>query len=387
MSDTQSSPPPSISPHSSGVVALPIPGAKTATALSALHDRALEARSLLFYAAEAGIEVKCDDDRRDILRAVDDIGAFSSPEAAAALLAGITRLTHALSPVTAASLAACNGHAAQDAVRGYRRWAIVLAIIIIPMSLVTFVTSAISEATLKDITDANALAVKLTDEESSPKTRAQLDAQGEPDKLPREINVIRDLQMLAGTTRAVDARARQLNWFVAGIVDDPFAAQRKEGPAQMQKQFDLPAGLPNLSKALRDRISTYQLIRQFAQSTREAISTAYGAIAAGILPILYALLGAVACLLRSYQQQFKDRTFTAADSHVARFVIAAIGGGIVGLFTNFTSGNGGASISPLAIAFLVGYATDVFFSFLDSFVQTFNRGGTMSPSESPKVGK
>lgn len=67
------------------------------------------------------------------------------------------------------------------------------------------------------------------------------------------------------------------------------------------------------------------------------------------------LLGAVAHLLRSYQQQWKDRTLSGTDSHVARFVIAAIGGGVVGLF--ITSGNSAASISPLAIAFLVACAT------------------------------
>ena len=64
---------------------------------------------------------------------------------------------------------------------------------------------------------------------------------------------------------------------------------------------------------------------------------------------------------------------------MARFVIAAIGGGVVGLFKTFTPGDG-ASISPLAIAFLVGYATDVFFSFLDSFVQAFNRDSGASGS-------
>ena len=181
-----------------------------------------------------------------------------------------------------------------------------------------------------------------------------------------------------GTRSPMSASAHAKNaQFVANIVEDPFAGDRKNLEA-MRKKFDLRADLPNLSEALTDRISNFQLVRQFAQSTRESIATVYGAIAVGILPVLYALLGAVAYLLRSYQQQLKDRTFTGTDSHAARFVIAAIGGGVVGLFTNFTSGNGAASISPLAIAFLVGYATDVFFSFLDSFVQTFNRGGTTS---------
>lgn len=50
---------------------------------------------------------------------------------------------------------------------------------------------------------------------------------------------------------------------------------------------------------------------------------------------------------------------------MARFVVAAICGGVVGLFKTFAISDS-ASISPLAIAFLVGYAADVFSSFLDS---------------------
>jgi hypothetical protein len=41
----------------------------------------------------------------------------------------------------------------------------------------------------------------------------------------------------------------------------------------------------------------------------------------------------------------------------ARFLIAGIGGAVVGLSNNFTITQG-ASIPPLAIAFLVGYAVD-----------------------------
>jgi hypothetical protein len=43
---------------------------------------------------------------------------------------------------------------------------------------------------------------------------------------------------------------------------------------------------------------------------------------------------------------------------------------VVGLLNNFTQG---VSVSPLAVAFLVGYAVEVFFSFLDAFVHTFER--------------
>jgi len=68
----------------------------------------------------------------------------------------------------------------------------------------------------------------------------------------------------------------------------------------------------------------------------------------------------------------------------ARFLIAAIGGAVVGLFNNFTITQG-ASIPPLAIAFLVGYAVDVFFSFLEGFLQAFTktRSSTSSPQPMP----
>jgi len=53
-------------------------------------------------------------------------------------------------------------------------------------------------------------------------------------------------------------------------------------------------------------------------------------------------------------------------------MIAAIAGAVVGLFNNFTISQG-ASIPPLAIAFLVGYAVDVFFSFLEGLIQAFTK--------------
>jgi hypothetical protein len=94
----------------------------------------------------------------------------------------------------------------------------------------------------------------------------------------------------------------------------------------------------------------------------------YGALSNFLLPPLYAILGACAYLLRSFSEQVKNRTFLPSRTDSARFIIAAIGGGAVGLFNNFTLGE---NFPPLAIAFLVGYATDIFFSFLDRFQQTF----------------
>jgi hypothetical protein len=89
------------------------------------------------------------------------------------------------------------------------------------------------------------------------------------------------------------------------------------------------------------------------------------------LPVLYALLGTVAYLLRLYEEQFKNRVLIAGDKHVARLLIAGIGGLVVGQFNNVTQG---ITISPFAVAFLVGYAVDVFFTFLEGLLQMFKRG-------------
>jgi len=342
---------------------------------SALRNLLKDSERLLLYAAEAGIEV--DDAVRDEILRARPAAHAGQPIASTALLNASTKLAAVVRPVSAASLQACaDRKEVERTVRLYRLVALCLALIIIPITLITFVTSAISDAMQKDIELANTLAVKLSDQIGPPQNQPSGGIRGNPDKLPhgvREIDVIRDLQTLAATARAVDARARQLNWFVFRMVPDPFLSIRHD-PEQVRRQFELPSDLPDLSRALTERISAYQEVRYFGQSVRELISTVYGAIAVGILPVLYALLGAVAYLLRLYQQQVKNRTFTGSDNHMARFVIAAIGGGVVGLFKTFTASDT-ASISPLAIAFLVGYATDVFFSFLDSFVQTFNRDG------------
>jgi hypothetical protein len=358
-------------------------GAAPSTSM-ALHRELQRAERVLFFAIEAGVDVG-DEVRNSIIGAATTPDAQRTPASAAGLLSAITKLNAAVRPVTADSLVACqDSKRVESVVKSYRRVAVFLAIFIIPISLITFVTTSISEAMMKDIDAANVLAVKLSDEIGPPGSPPAAGTRIDPGKLPRgvkEFDVIRDLQVFAATARAIDARARQLDVFVLRMVEDPFKEIRRD-TEKTRTKFELPSDLPNLSAALSERISVYQEVRYFAQSVRELISTVYGAIAAGVLPVMYALLGACAYLLRMYQEQVKSRTFTGSDTHAARFVIAAIGGGVVGLFKNFTVGDG-ASISPLAIAFLVGYAVDVFFAFLDSFVQAFNRGAGASAPKNP----
>jgi hypothetical protein len=146
--------------------------------------------------------------------------------------------------------------------------------------------------------------------------------------------------------------------------------------------LELPAGLPDLALAATERICVYQRVRYYAQSTEENATVFIGAVAAGILPVLYALLGAGAYVLRRLESQLRSRTFIN-ETHSPRFITAAIAGAVVGLF-NFGQG---VSVSPLAVAFLAGYAVDVFFTFLESIIQSLSkgRGGAGSDQATPAV--
>jgi hypothetical protein len=205
-----------------------------------------------------------------------------------------------------------------------------------------------------------------------------------PAPLPQGVNqseVITELQQYASTIRSIDARARQLNVLVFRIEGDPCGGIRNK-PAALHQVFELPAGLPNLAQAAEERTAVYQEMRYFAQSLLDDTSFFYGAITICILPALYALLGTCAYLLRNFEQQMSARTFIPSKANSARFLIAGIGGAVVGLFNNFAITQG-ASVPPLAIAFLVGYGVDVFFAFLEGMLQTFTRNST-APSAPAK---
>ena len=337
-----------------------------------------DAERLMQYAAEIGLDVS-NETRHAILSARAIYPAEWTEEAAANLLAAVTTLANRLKPVTAESLKAYHDDT-RPTVRSYLRIAIVLACIIIPVSVTSFVTSALSVAVNADITKANALAVKL---------RAQLGPPQGPGEalapLPKgisEADLIYDLQDYASTVRILNARARKLNYFIIPFHRIP--SEDTGTPEQRKQRFELPVGIPD-PVAARDNITnTYQDVRYFAQSILTDISVFYGAITSCILPVLYALLGTCAYLLRSFEDQMGSRTFTPSAANSARFLIAAIGGAIIGLFNNFTV-SPDASIPPLALAFLVGYAVDVFFAFLEGLLKAFTRNASAS-NPPPKVG-
>ncbi len=350
----------------------------------AYFDEALQdAERMLKYAAEIGIEID-GDTRSHVLRARAAGNAGWNEQTTANLLAALTKLAAQLRPVTAESLKDNSRHT----VRTYWWVAICLAVVIVPFSIASFVTSAIATAIRADVATANDLAVKLRTQLGPPSASAPTAGTTSPaPPLPagvNEIDVITELQLYATNIRAIDARARQLNFLLLRAERDPFASYRKN-PEAIHAKFQLPLGLPNLSAAAEDRTQVYQDVRYFAQSLLDDVSFFYGAFTACLLPVLYALLGTCAYLLRTFEKQMALRTFVPSTANSARFLIAAIGGAVVGLFSNFTITEG-ASIPPLAIAFLVGYAVDVFFAFLEGFLQTFTKTTAGAPAPTAASG-
>jgi hypothetical protein len=345
------------------------------------------------YAAEIGVDVG-DTTRNDVLHARTHGRVEWDEPGTAKLLTALTKLAARLKPVTAESLKACSD-AEQHAVHTYWKVAAGLAVVIVPFSFASFITSGLADSIRKDIVTANELAVKITAQlhptpsqtsAAAPLTDAA--TLSEP-ALPPGLSVVElvtELQQFASNIRAIDGLARRLDVFVLKAETDPYAGIRGK-PNEVHDTFQLPAELPaHLDQATDQTIRLFQDVRYFAQAVLDDVSLFYGAIATCLLPVLYALLGTCAYLLRSFEQQIQTKTYTPSDANSARFLIAGIGGAVVGLFNNFTITQG-ASIPPLAIAFLVGYAVDVFFSFLEGLLKAFTKsqGGADSLPSTPSA--
>jgi hypothetical protein len=356
-----------------------------------LLDKIQDAEGLLGYLAVSGISVD-GAVRAAVLeaRTADDAGKLTE-EIAARFLAALTVLAERASPVTAAhlrevALASNRAYRADERKRKivlfYGIAAAFVGGLIILISLATYFSSSVSDKIRADIDTANGLASKLRSElgpspsvapavvEPPPGTgMAQADKVWYGTDTPppglSDRDVISDLQQFAATMREIHGYTKQLRYFVLDFDDQKYA--KKDA-----NSLELDAGLDlRLSEELTKKVEEYQHVRNLGNDLQQKVTAYYGAMATCILPVLYSLLGAAAYLLRQTEAQPTKRTLDPRSLHIARFVIAGIGGLVVGLFNNFVSQ--GITFSPFALAFLVGYAADVFFTFLEGLMQSFKR--------------
>jgi len=368
-----------------------------------LDDALKQAELSLKYAAEKGIHID-PDIRNSIFQAGTARSNGWNDSTAANVLSALTALAAQVTPVTGKSLQSSEKRDASWVLYCYYLVALLLALVIGPFSVAAFVASGLSSDIRTGIATGNDLAVKLTVQLGPlPDASEQVVSVLIPPSVPAsstftpsqsgaptgdKIEVITELQQFASTIRAIDARAQQLNLLVCLLpksnrIPDPFGGIRPD-KGRMHTIFELPDGLPNFAQAASDRIRVYKEVRYFAQNILDEVSLGYGAINACILPVLYALLGACAYLLRSLKKHIRNQTYMPHYANSARFIVAAIGGAVVGLFNNFSITQV-PSISPLAIAFLVGYAVDVFYAFLDGLLKNFIKNGLVPPASVPPL--
>lgn len=94
-----------------------------------------------------------------------------------------------------------------------------------------------------------------------------------------------------------------------------------------------------------------------------------------ILPLLYGLLGAFIYVLRSLMGEIKALTYSY-DSEIRyrlRLTLGALGGMIIGWFLKPDDAGAVASLSPMALAFLMGYNVDLLFTLMDKLIDNMKR--------------
>ncbi|MDN7177215.1 hypothetical protein M0D69_04155 [Caballeronia sp. SEWSISQ10-4 2] len=134
------------------------------------------------------------------------------------------------------------------------------------------------------------------------------------------------------------------------------------------------------------KIAAYQDIRAMAMYGREIVLSLVGAVTGFVLPVLYAWLGACAAILRKIRIESETSTFHPEYSTVANrshITCAVIVGIAIGLFSDLVQG--GKNISPLAVAFIAGYASDKFFYFVDRLVEVIFPSRTQAKASPAKA--
>jgi hypothetical protein len=133
-----------------------------------------------------------------------------------------------------------------------------------------------------------------------------------------------------------------------------------------KKDFLKPYEGSDLEGAISQATADIRQTRTLLEAILALNGTIYGVLNTYILSLLFALLGAAAYGLRHLSVEIFGRTFRASYATWARAVLAVIVGFAIGLFSDFTKT---LSLTPLAWAFLAGYAVEPFFMFLDGILQ------------------
>ena len=139
-------------------------------------------------------------------------------------------------------------------------------------------------------------------------------------------------------------------------------------------------GLADLNRRLdsaRNKMFMNELSAQFVLSTLQVY----------LLPLAYGLLGAATFVLRSLSREIRELTFLAENEvkYRLRLSLGSLCGLAVGWFLKSDTPGIAGSLSPLALAFVMGYNVELLFSLMDRTMAGFMRARTRSTDHAPQT--
>ncbi len=295
--------------------------------------------------------------------------ATLSPRVEAEFWAAFTQLGQILRPIPVESFSSNYLSSIKRQQRTYVICSIVLLAMLLPLSICGFIVTAFN-ADIANIAEATC--------SSEPALGCEKPAlSGQPQSTGAKLRVLGDVNYASYEIYRDNV---WLNFLVLPGFDnliDAYKCNKIEGDSEQEKEIAIKhAGEKYWVCTAKERdyendidyADTFGGDIYFARSLKHSSDMTYGALGAYILPPLYAMLGACAFgfrnLLRTGAQPLSP---TATAGPLVRLPLAALAGFVVGLFTDATKG---LALPPLAIAFLVGYAAEIFFSFLDTMIET-----------------
>lgn len=123
----------------------------------------------------------------------------------------------------------------------------------------------------------------------------------------------------------------------------------------------------------QEQVDSIDSIREDARPAQLAGQFVLVILQSYLLPLLYGILGAATFVLRSLSRQIKNVTYSERSGiqHLLHIALGALSGIMVGWFSFLIQNESFiGSVSPLAIAFFVGYNIELFFTKMDEIVVT-----------------
>lgn len=126
---------------------------------------------------------------------------------------------------------------------------------------------------------------------------------------------------------------------------------------------------PEFKEAAIGNVEDFYRTRREISMRRDHADTRLSILKSYLLPALLGLLGSCTYVVRLISEQIRDMTFTSTSPirHMLRVLIGSLAGVVI-VMGNFLVT---AGLSTLALSFIAGYATETFFSAIDSIAGKF----------------